>query len=322
MYPIKFKKILIEKVWGGRALEDTLDIKLPNEELYGESWEVTSHGKEISIVESGMYRGETLQTLLDTYKEEFVGKDVYEKYGNQFPLLIKYLDINDKLSVQVHPNDEYALKHENDLGKTESWYVIDASSDAKLIMGVKEGISKESFEEKVKNSDFSGLFNEISVKKGDFININPGMVHASLEGSILICEPQQNSDSTYRIYDFDRVVNGDKRPLHLKKAIDVIDFSAKIQLSSQEERKKEFIGKSSIEKLTCNEYFKVDKLNVSEIYREGSYNNFIVYSALEGFGEILCNEKIYSIKKGETYFIPPNLELEIHGTLEILKTYI
>ena len=322
MYPIKFKKILIEKIWGGSALEKVLNIKLPDEKPYGESWEVTSHGKEISIVESGDFQGESLQALLEKYKGSFVGEEVYSSYGDKFPLLIKYLDINDKLSVQVHPDDAYAIKNENDLGKTESWYVIEASLDAKLILGLKKGITAEKFSEKVEKKDFSDLFNVVSVKKGDFIHINPGTVHASLEGSILICEPQQNSDSTYRIYDFDREVDGEKRPLHLDKAMDVINFSTDIHISSEENRKKIPMGNNSIEKLTSNEYFKVEKLNINDVYTEEAYNNFIVYSVLQGSGEILWNDKVYTVAKGDTYYIPPKLDLEIKGNLEILKTYI
>lgn len=322
MYPLKFKKILKEKVWGGRALEEVLGIELPDKKLYGESWEVSSHGEESSVVENGNLKGKSLQELLESYKEKLVGEKVYKDYGNKFPLLIKYLDINDKLSVQVHPDDSYALKNENDLGKTEGWYVISASPDAKLILGLREGVNKEEFIKKVENKDFTELFNEVEVKTGDYISINTGLVHASLEGSILICEPQQNSDTTYRIYDFDRVVDGEKRELHIEKAIDVIDFSAKPNISSESTRVKILIENTTIEKLSINNYFKAEIINVEQLYKTKKHENFVVYSILEGIGEFLVNENIYFVKKGDTWFIPANLSLEIQGQIKILKTYI
>lgn len=322
MYPLKFKKILKEKIWGGRALEDILGIELPHEKLYGESWEVASHGNDNSIIENGSLKGKNLQELLESYKEKLVGEKVYKEYGDKFPLLIKYLDINDKLSVQVHPNDQYAMKNEKDFGKTEGWYVIWASSNAKLILGLREGVTKEEFSKKVDNKDFTDLFNEIEIKNGDYISINPGLVHASLEGSILICEPQQNSDTTYRIYDFDRVVDGEKRELHIEKALDVIDFSAKPEISSESIRKKILIDNTTIEKLSINSYFKVEILNVKDYYQEQKHENFLVYSILEGTGQFLSDETIYNVNKGDTWFIPANLKIEMHGEIKILKTYI
>ena len=227
LYPLKFEKVFIEKVWGGREFEKSLNMTLPKDKNIGESWEVSAHPNGMGIVANGNLKGKTLQEILNEYKEKLVGEKVYKEYGNRFPLLIKYLDVNDRLSIQVHPDDEVALKKHNELGKSESWFIMEASKDAKLIMGMKKGVTKEEFLEKTAKNDFTGLFEEISVKKGDLIDINPGMVHASLEGSVLFAEIQENSDITYRIYDFDRVENGKKRELHLKDAADVIDFDAK-----------------------------------------------------------------------------------------------
>ena len=147
MYPLKFKKVFKDKVWGGRKLETILGMELPLDENIGESWEVSSHKNGMSLVEEGEFAGKSLETLLKEYKEELVGQEVYDKYGDNFPLLIKYLDVNDRLSVQVHPSDDYALRVEKEFGKSESWYIIDASSDAKLIMGLSQGITREKFEE-------------------------------------------------------------------------------------------------------------------------------------------------------------------------------
>ncbi|MGL6120892.1 MAG: type I phosphomannose isomerase catalytic subunit, partial [Fusobacteriaceae bacterium] len=177
MYPLKFNKNLIKKIWGGRSFED-LGIELVDNELYGESWEVSSHKNGMSIVANGEFAGKSLQELLDNYKENLVGETVYEKYKEKFPLLIKYLDIHDKLSIQVHPDDSYALMTEGEYGKSETWYILDASPDATVIMGVKEGITKENFLKRFENEDFHSIFNIIKVKKGDFINVKPGLVHA------------------------------------------------------------------------------------------------------------------------------------------------
>ncbi|BDU51712.1 mannose-6-phosphate isomerase, class I [Haliovirga abyssi] len=322
MYPLKFEKVFKEKVWGGRNFESILNIKLKSNKKIGESWEVSTHKNGISIVSSGIYKGKTLQELINQYGESIVGKKVYTKFKNKFPLLIKYLDINDKLSVQVHPNDKYALENEGEFGKSECWYVIDASKDAKLILGIKENISKEIFHKKVQKNDFSELFNEIPVKKGDFINISPGLVHASTEGSILICEIQQNSDTTYRIYDFDRVVDGKLRPLHIDKALEVINFGLKPEITEEKYRENIKINETNIQNLIRNEYFNVDKLDIKNKYSYNLKDSFSILSIIDGAGQLIYNSEIYNIKKGETYFIPANLNIEINGNLTILKSFL
>lgn len=321
LYPLKFEKVFIEKVWGGREFEESLNMTLPKDKNIGESWEVSAHPNGMGIVANGDLKGKTLQEILDEYKEKLVGEKVYKEYGNRFPLLIKYLDVNDRLSIQVHPDDEVALKKHNELGKSESWFIMEASKDAKLIMGMKKGVTKEEFLEKTAKNDFSGLFEEISVKKGDLIDINPGMVHASLEGSVLFAEIQENSDITYRIYDFDRVENGKKRELHLKEAADVIDFDAKAVIIntdfSNDENRKNIIKKK---------YYSIDKMKINEKFEDVNEKSMIIYSILNGKGKIeytLNNEKKeVLIQKGETVLIPVGIDIELIGELEILRTII
>ena len=321
LYPLKFEKVFIEKVWGGREFEESLNMTLPKDKNIGESWEVSAHPNGMGIVANGDLKGKTLQEILDEYKEKLVGEKVYKEYGTRFPLLIKYLDVNDRLSIQVHPDDEVALKKHNELGKSESWFIMEASKDAKLIMGMKKGITKEEFLEKTAKNDFSGLFEEISVKKGDLIDINPGMVHASLEGSVLFAEIQENSDITYRIYDFDRVENGKKRELHLKEAADVIDFDAKAVVIntdfSNDENRKNIIKKK---------YYSIDKIKINEKFEDVNEKSMIIYSILNGKGKIeytLNNEKKeVLIQKGETVLIPVGINIELIGELEILRTII
>lgn len=322
MYPLKFKKHLVKKIWGGRGFKEILDIELPDDNLYGESWEVSSHKNGMSYVENGSLQGESLENLLKKYKDELVGEEIYKKYGDNFPILIKYLDINDKLSVQVHPDDEYALRVEGEFGKSETWYVLDATNDATLIMGVKDGITKDNFLEKFEKKEFTEIFNIISVKKGDFINVTPGVVHGTLTGSILICETQQNSDTTYRIYDYDRVVDGEKRELHLDKSVEVINFSSQPEISHDNLRNRKKIGENEISELVKGEYFSIDKINVKGDFIDEINNNFKVYSILEGVGELIYDNNKYALKKGDTYFIPAKLDVEISGELEILKSYL
>lgn len=322
MYPLKFKKTLVKKVWGGRKFNTVLNMELPDDNLYGESWEVSSHKGGLSYIENGEYAGKTLVEVIEQNKEEILGKEIVERFKGEFPLLIKYLDINDRLSVQVHPSDEYALRVEGEFGKSECWYVMEASEDATLILGIKEGITKEIFKEKVEKKDFTVLFNTIKVKKGDFINLLPGVVHATLEGSILICEVQQNSDTTYRIYDFDRLVDGKLRELHIDKALDVIDFKGDIQVTTSESRQKISLLGAMKEELVRGQYFNVDKYLIEGEFEDETNKNFKILSILDGEGEIICDSNSYSIKKGDTYFIPAGLKTVLKGKIEILKSYL
>lgn len=314
LYPLKFKKVLIPKVWGGRNLQEKLGIELPDDRNFGESWEVSSHKNGMSEVENGYLSGRQLQSLLEEFKQELVGEEIYTKYGNRFPLLIKYLDVNDRLSIQVHPSDEYALKNHNELGKCESWFIMYASDDAKLIMGMKKGINKEKFLEKTKNNDFVDLFNVVSVKTGDIIDVIPGSVHASLEGSVIFAEIQENSDITYRIYDFDRLDNGKKRELHLDRAAEVIDFNL-----IPEVRNTNFKDDEIRKNISNTDFYSIDRIKILDEF-EDSYKNMLIYSILEGEGVIEYLGESLKIKKGETVLIPANIKVKVKGSLELLRS--
>lgn len=323
LYPLKFDKVFKEKIWGGRVLEEKLGMTLPNEKKFGESWEVTCHNNGMSIVTEGKLKGKSLEELLDEYKGKLVGEKIYKEFGNKFPLLIKYLDINDRLSVQVHPSNEYELLEDGELGKSEVWYIMEASDDAQLILGIKDGVSKEEFSKKAGNKDFDGIFNIVDVKKGDFINVEPGLAHASLRGSILICEIQQNSDTTYRIYDFDRLVDGEFRELHLDKAIDVLNFNKKPDIIEKGQKKIEIMGDAEVEKLIRNEYFAVERIVFNGSYKDENKESFKILSILDGEGTIEYENTSYKIKKGDTYFIPASLNsITLKGNIELLKSYI
>lgn len=314
LYPLKFKKVLIPKVWGGRNLQEKLGIELPDDRNFGESWEVSSHKNGMSEVENGYLSGRQLQSLLEEFKQELVGEEIYTKYGNRFPLLIKYLDVNDRLSIQVHPSDEYALKNHNELGKCESWFIMYASADAKLIMGMKKGINKEKFLDKTKNNDFVDLFNVVSVKTGDIIDVIPGSVHASLEGSVIFAEIQENSDITYRIYDFDRLDNGKKRELHLDRAAEVIDFNL-----IPEVRNTNFKDDEIRKNISNTDFYSIDRIKILDEF-EDSYKNMLIYSILEGEGVIEYLGESLKVKKGETVLIPANIKVKVKGSLELLRS--
>ena len=319
LYILKFEKILVEKIWGGRALNDKLDITLESEKMYGESWEVAANKNGSSIIKNGHLAGKNLTEIAKLYKEKLLGKECYEKFGEIFPIMAKYLDINDKLSVQVHPEDEYALRVEGEFGKTEAWYIIDADENAKIILGLKKGTTKDEFIEKSKKGDFTFL-ETVKVKKGDLIFIKPGTVHATLEGSVLIYEIQQNSDTTYRIYDFDRLENGKKRELHIDKAVDVIDFESRVTPVNKFESYKK--DSAIIEKIVSCNYFTTEKIKINGNYRDGYYDGFRIYSCFKGELKVRSSIDTEIIKSGESILIPAEREVDFIGEGEIFKSFV
>ena len=238
LYPFKFIPIASRRPWGGNALVNVLrkefvecdeegnETVIGPDVLLGESWELADMGSEDSVVANGWLAGNTMSELMETYLERIVGEDVYKWYGRQFPLLIKFLDINDKLSVQVHPDDEVAVERYDSLGKAEIWYVMDAKPGAKMYCGFKREVTAQEFYDRCKNGTAQELLNVIEPKKGDVIYIAPGTVHAA-DGGLLIAEIQESSDMTFRLYDWGRELNpATARKMHLEEAIDVIDYRA------------------------------------------------------------------------------------------------
>lgn len=316
LYPMIFSSVFKEKIWGGRALQDILGKELPQiDTLYGESWEASAHPNGLGIILNGEYKGKTLPELLEKHAELILGEKISKKYGTTFPLLLKFLDINDKLSIQVHPDDIYSIPVEKSFGKAECWYVISASPDAKLIMGMKQGLTAKEYTEKAEKNDFTEMFEEISVKSGDLVVIKPGMVHASLEGSILICELQQNSDITYRIYDFDRLENGVKRPLHIKKSADVIDFEAEADIRHYGNSQEDILC------LLDWEYFNLSRLILKGKINRPTNSAMKIYSILDGEINLYFDKEIYSLTKGSSFLLPANLEIILEGTGTILEAY-
>ena len=238
LYPLKFIPVASRRPGGGNALvselgqrfvecdEDGNEVPVPSDELIGESWELADMGIEDSVVANGWLAGNTISEIMETYLERVVGEDVYNYYGRQFPLLIKFLDINDKLSVQVHPDDEVAAERYDSLGKAEIWYVMDAKPGAKMYCGFTREVSAQEFYDRCHNGTVEEILNVIEPRKGDVIYITPGTVHAA-DGGLLIAEIQESSDMTFRLYDWGREFNpATARKTHLDEAIDVIDYRA------------------------------------------------------------------------------------------------
>lgn len=310
MYPIKFKNIYYPKIWGGRGFEAFRD-NMPAGGI-GESWDVACHKNGMSIVENGTLKGKKLQEIISEYGEDLLGSKVSTE---RFPLLVKLINSKEDLSVQVHPNDEYALKNENDYGKTEAWYVIDAEPSSKLVIGTKN-CSKETFIKAINENRCQELLNYIEVKKGDAFLIKSGMVHAIGSG-ITIAEIQQNSDLTYRIYDYGR-----PRELHIEKSLQVIDFSLKPK--NLKDKEKKVYSEYDICQLFNNEYFGIDKINIKTEYIDHSeIERFHIVTSVEGNGTIIGGGVISEIKCGDSFFIPAKLgEYKLHGKMSALKSYV
>jgi len=322
MYPLKFTKVLKEKVWGGREFESFLGIALEPGKTFGESWEVSAHPNGPSVVAEGPWAGKTLPELMATHGAALVGKAIQERFQGKFPLLIKYLDVHDKLSIQVHPEDSYALAHEGEFGKSECWYILHASPDAKLILGMAPGITASIFAQRSQKGQWDGLFREVAVATGDFVHITPGTVHASLAGSVLICEVQQNSDTTYRIYDFDRLENGKLRPLHLAKARDVIRFDEAPKISRAGTRTRTAVDGGILEPLVVDPNYTVDRLEVTGTIDLGAEDRFRVLSIIEGTGTLVHAGTDYPVKAGETWLLPARLEAALRGPVVVLRSTV
>lgn len=299
-YPIKFKPILKQKIWGGNKLRDVLNKESVQENL-GESWEISGVHGDISVVQNGALQGRSLTDLLEEYKEDLVGKEIYNRFGLEFPLLIKFIDAQTELSVQLHPNDELARKRHNSFGKTEMWYIVQADEEAEINVGFKKTTTKEEYLQKLEKGKITDLLNFEKVQNGDSFFINTGKVHA-IGAGVLLAEIQQTSDITYRIYDWDRVDSqGNSRELTTAQALDAIDFEKKNDFKLEYEKKE---NQSS--NIASCEYFKTNYLPVKgaiERYYE-EVDSFVIYMCVSGSGEIEINGRSERIEKGQTILIP------------------
>ena len=332
-YPFKFIPVPSRRPWGGNALvtelgkyfvevdEEGNETVLGPDVLIGESWELADMGIEDSVVENGWLAGNTISELMETFLERIVGENVYNYFGRQFPLLIKFLDINDKLSVQVHPDDAVAAERYDSLGKAEIWYIMDAKPEAKIYCGFNRDITAQEFYDRCKNGTVEEVLNVITPKKGDVILIPPGTVHAA-DGGILIAEIQESSDMTFRLYDWGREFDpATARQMHVEEAIDVINYNAfdpaiyrKGPLWGEESHEEDHMIQNIVEW----PQFNVAKIGLTDplhIYTE-KFESFIVYVCVEGAASIQVPStkedgeaymENYEFKKGETILVPADM---------------
>ncbi|WP_163514694.1 type I phosphomannose isomerase catalytic subunit [Gelidibacter japonicus] len=302
LYPLKFQPILKDKIWGGKKLKSLLnkDSQLPN---IGESWEISDVEGDTSVVSNGNLENQSLKHLLSTYKADLIGEKNYKQFGNKFPLLIKFIDAKEDLSIQLHPNDELAAKRHNSFGKTEMWYVMQADSGANLIVDFNQKMTPELYLEHLKNKTLPKILNFDKVKAGDTYFIEVGRVHA-IGAGVLLAEIQQTSDITYRIYDWDRKDDfGNERELHTDLAIDAIGFDMEDNFRvSYEKTSNQSNPMVSCQYFTTN-FLKVDKA----LQKENTYDSFVIYICVEGEAEIKTANHSEVVKKGETILLPAAL---------------
>ena len=319
MYPIKLKPAFKDYLWGGTRLRDDFDKDCDFDKI-AESWELSCHKDGNSVVADGEFAGLTLAQYIEKEGKSVLGTNC-EKFEN-FPILIKLIDAKDNLSVQVHPNNEYAQRVEGEYGKTEMWYVVDCDEGAALLYGFKHNITKEEFRERIENNTLLEVTNSVPVKKGDVFFIEAGTLHAIGKG-ILIAEIQQNSNTTYRIYDYGRVgADGKPRQLHIDKAVDVTNLCPAKPYPQSEPVD---MGGWTKKRLAKCEYFTVDVINVdTSAALEADKSSFVNILVLDG-GCVLSSEgnDAVELKKGDSVFIPAGLgKFELTGKCSAVMTHI
>lgn len=329
LYPFLFSPVLKDYIWGGRNLETRLNRQLP-EGIIAESWEIAAHKDGTTSISNGPLAGTPLTQLLETFGLDLIGeRSKWALERDKFPLLIKLLDANRNLSVQVHPRDEYALEHEgNELGKTEMWVVLHADQDAEVILGVKEGTTADSFKQGIIDGALEPYLHHIPVKTGDHINVPAGSLHAIM-GGLLIAEIQQNSNTTYRVYDWNRLGHdGKPRPLHVDKALEVINFA---QVEPTKSDATLVANQDGIrrEQLNQTEYFTVERVTMgANTTFEGSCNGetFEIWGLLAGGASVsAAHAETVSMSPVQFCMLPAALgdfKIEVGEETTLLRAYV
>ena len=299
LYPLKFEPILKERLWGGTKLQSELAKNIVGDAI-GESWELSGVKGDISKVKNGKLSGIALTELIETYQGKLLGESVINRFGEDFPILIKFIDAKKDLSIQLHPNDELAKERHNSFGKTEMWYIMQADEDANLIVGFNKDVTRKEYEKHLKENTLSELLNYESIEEGNTFFINTGKVHAIGAGTLL-AEIQQTSDITYRIYDWNRKdKDGNTRELHTELALDAIDYKMK------DDFKVKYPNHYNVrnEMVDCP-YFKTNfiKVNQNLTFDLSDRDSFTIYMCVQGEGSIENEYGSEAIKRGETVLI-------------------
>ncbi|APA66249.1 type I phosphomannose isomerase catalytic subunit [Maribacter sp. 1_2014MBL_MicDiv] len=304
MHPLKFKPILKERLWGGTKLKEVFGKPIESD-ITGESWELSTVPGDISVVANGSLEGKSLQELIDSNGEELLGKSVVERFGKEFPILIKFIDAKQDLSIQLHPNDALAKERHNSFGKTEMWYIMDADPKAELIVGFNKDVTKEEYAESVANDMLLDLLNYEQVKEGDTFFINTGKIHA-IGAGVMLAEIQQTSDVTYRVFDFNRKdKDGNLRELHTDLALDAVDYEKKddFKVSYSQE-------KNEVNTMVDCPYFKTNFIELTENLELDTVNrdSFTIFMCVGGKAKISTAEGEVAIKSGETALLPASTQ--------------
>ena len=311
--PVKLTPAFKDYLWGGTKLK-TLYNKKSDLNIVAESWELSAHKDGESVVADGQYKGLTLTQYINAVGNDILGINS-EKF-DYFPILIKFIDAHDALSVQVHPDDKYALEHEGEYGKTEMWYILDCEQDAFLYYGFSRDITKDEFTDAIKNNTLTDILNAVPVHKGDVFFIPSGTVHA-IGAGIMICEIQQNSNTTYRVYDYNRRdKNGKTRPLHIEQAIAVSNLSKAPDIERISDTKHTVLAE-------C-EYFKVDKLTVKGCETIAvDQSSFLSLIVTEGNGKLTMNDESMDFTIGDSIFVPAQTgSISIEGDCTVILSQV
>ncbi len=318
MYPLLLKPTVKEYLWGGDRLKTEFGLDCDTD-VAAEGWMLSCHQDGPCTVINGTYAGMTLSETLDRFGQCALGKNAAR--FPYFPLLIKLIDAKQSLSVQVHPNDEYALEHEGEFGKTEMWYVVDCDEGAELIYGFKEPVTKEELKSRIEQNTLTDICNRVPVHKGDVFFISAGTLHA-IGGGILIAEVQQNSNATYRVYDYGRVgADGNPRPLHVEKALDVT-LREPPALPFGQVGEVTVHGKNTVRALARCDLFSADLITLECTMPVQCMDSFVSIVCLDGVATISWDNEHLAIKKGDSVFVPAGLAVELNGTAKLLYSHI
>ncbi len=322
LYPLKFKPIFKDKIWGGQKIKTELNLDFGNLPNCGEAWLMSGYEDEQTVVANGFLAGNELNEVVEIYMGELVGDKNFDRFGNEFPLLIKFIDSNDWLSIQVHPDDELARKRNIGSGKSEMWYILGADKNAELISGFNKKTHKEEYLQNLENKTLKGMLNFEKVQKGDVYDIPAGRVHA-LGPGCLLTEIQQTSDATYRIYDWDRIdTAGMTRELHIDKALDAIDFEFYENYKTNYKTK---VNETSSVIESPHFTTRILSLNETVIKNFSALDSFVIYIATEGNVEMKWEDGNINLKKGESLLIPASFDnLVIEPIIEstLLEVFI
>ena len=315
LYPLTFDPIFKERIWGGEKLQTELH-KPTHQPLIGESWEISTVKGDVSVISNGTLKGTSLQALIEQAPEVLLGSAVYKRFGTDFPLLIKFIDAAQDLSIQVHPDDALAKARHNSFGKTEMWYIMEADPNASIIIGFNRNVSKEEYQSHLENKTLSQLLNYEKVSHGDMFFIPAGKIHA-IGAGVLLAEIQQTSDITYRVYDFDRKdKHGNYRELHTELALDAIDFERKDDF-----RKSYSSTENTINPAVASPYFTTDYLKITqETPLTLSGDSFHIYIGVAGKGSLQYGDMELPLEKGQTVLVPACCkQISLKGDIEVLQ---